>query len=217
MVEGCERNIVIEAIEVLAVGTLLTLLLGLLLRSLLLAWLLGLLLLLNALWRRACKLDGDHLASQLVTRRAIGSFELFDMHIINGEVHELTAYQVRRHSFSLSAKNHSFDPLDGFVAILSLTAVIAGQGQGDNGGRVLAGGITKFGVAANPADIGKLWHVGSGLGCDPEHFVHALIEDFIEGFDALGQLPNHGFVTIGALDEQRHARPVADEVDPLTL
>ena len=212
-----ERYVVIEAVVVRANRALLALLRGLLLRPLLLAWLLGLLLLLNSQWWRACKLDGNHFAGQLVARRAIASLELFNVHIINGEVHELATHQVRRHRFGLLAENDSFDPLGGLFAILTLAAVITGQGQGDSGGRVLAGGIAKFGVAANPADIGKLWHVGSGLSCNPEHFIHALIEDLVEGFDALGQLSDHGFVTIGTLNEQRHTRPVADEVDPLAL
>ena len=205
----CERYVVIEAVVVRAIGALLALLqcwlqcwlLRSLLRSLLLAWLLGLLLLLNSLRWRACKLDGNHFPSQLVARRAIASLELFNVRIINGEVHELATHQVRRHRFGLLAKNDGFDPLGRLFAILTLAAVITGQGQGDNSSRVLARGVVKFGIAANPADIGKLWHVGSGLGCDPEHFIHALIEDFVENLDAFGKLSDHGFVTIGALDE----------------
>ena len=212
-----ERYVVIEAVVVRAARALLALLQCLLLRSLLLAWLLGLLLLLNSLWWRACKLDGNHFAGQLVARRAIASLELFNVRIINGEVHELATHQVRRHRFGLFAKNDSFDPLGRLLAILTLATVIAGQGQGDNSSRVLARGVAKFGITANPADIGKLWHVGSGLGCDPEHFIHALIKDFVEDFDALGKLSDHCFVAIGALDEKRHARPVADEIDPFAL
>ena len=196
-----ERYVVIEAVVVRAVRALLALLRGLLLRPLLLAWLLGLLLLLNSQWWRACKLDGNHFSGQLVARRAIASLELFNVRVINGEVHELATHQVRCHRFGLFAKNYSFDPLGRLFAILTLAAVIAGQGQGDNSSRVLARGVAKFSVPANPADIGKLWHVGSGLSCNPEHFIHALIKDFVEDFDALGQLSDHGFVTIGALDE----------------
>ena len=193
-----ERYVVIEAVVVRANRALLALLRGLLLRPLLLAWLL---VLLNSLWWGACKFDGNHFTGQLVARRAIASLELFNVRIINGEVHELATHQVRRHRFGLLAENDSFDPLGGLFAILTLAAVIAGQGQGDNSSRVLARGVAKFSVPANPADIGKLWHVGSGLSCNPEHFIHALIKDFVEDFDALGQLSDHGFVTIGALDE----------------
>ena len=128
MVVRCERYVVIEAVVVRAIGALLALLRGLLLRPLLLAWLLGLLLLLSSLWRRACKLDGNHFAGQLVARRAIASLELFNVRVIDGEVHELATHQVRCHRFGLFAKNDGFDPLGRLFAILTLTAVITGQG-----------------------------------------------------------------------------------------